>query len=106
MLSTCKRFIQKTKSFFVVFVLSFVLFGVLMAQSRTENVSDTKNKVSMIAQQKASIAQDEPTLVYLGQASIRIISENGKVIYIDPYAGADKQYVPVADVILVTHTLT
>ena len=39
--------------------------------------------------------------VYQGQASIRIVTDEGKVIYIDPYAGDD--YELSADLILVTH---
>jgi L-ascorbate metabolism protein UlaG (beta-lactamase superfamily) len=42
-----------------------------------------------------------PTLLYMGQASIRIVTAEGKVIYIDPYAG--NQYDLPADLILVTH---
>lgn len=40
-------------------------------------------------------------LLYMGQASIRIVTEQGKVIYIDPYAG--ESYSLPADLILVTH---
>ncbi len=42
-----------------------------------------------------------PTLIYMGQASIRIVTAEGKVIYIDPYAG--DQYDLPADLSLVTH---
>ena len=42
-----------------------------------------------------------PTLLYMGQASIRIVTAESKVIYIDPYAG-DRYDLP-ADLILVTH---
>ena len=41
-------------------------------------------------------------LLYMGQASIRIITAEGKVIYIDPYVG--NGYEPTADLILVTHS--
>lgn len=41
-------------------------------------------------------------LLYLGHASIRIITSEGKVIYIDPYMGDD--YSMSADLILVTHS--
>ena len=41
------------------------------------------------------------TLLYQGQASIRIVTDEGKVIYIDPYAG--NGYDMPADLILVTH---
>ena len=40
-------------------------------------------------------------LLYQGHASIRIVTAEGKVIYIDPYAG--KGYDRAADLILVTH---
>lgn len=44
---------------------------------------------------------DAPKLLYQGQASIRIVTPEGKVIYIDPYAG--DTYHLSADLILVTH---
>lgn len=40
-------------------------------------------------------------LTYMGQASLCIVTDNGKVIYIDPYSGDD--YSKPADLILVTH---
>ena len=40
-------------------------------------------------------------LLYMGQGSIRITTPEGKVIYVDPYAG--EGYQPAADLILVTH---
>lgn len=43
----------------------------------------------------------DPTLLYMGQASIRIVTPENKIIYIDPYAG-DSYDLP-ADLILVTH---
>ena len=42
-----------------------------------------------------------PVLLYMGQASMRIVTPENKVIYIDPYAG-DAYELP-ADLILVTH---
>ena len=42
------------------------------------------------------------TLLYQGQASIRIVTDEVKVIYIDPYSG-DSYELP-ADLILVTHS--
>ncbi len=41
-------------------------------------------------------------LLYMGHASIRIVTPEGKVIYIDPFAG--EGYEPAADLILVTHS--
>ncbi len=44
---------------------------------------------------------NDPKLLYMGHASIRIVTGEGKVIYIDPFAG-DAYDLP-ADLILVTH---
>lgn len=49
-----------------------------------------------------SAAEKKAELLYMGQASIRIVTVEGKVIYIDPYAG--DQYDLPADLILVTHS--
>lgn len=60
---------------------------------------ETGEKISEIQ------SQSEPrpaTLLYQGQASIRIVADEGKVIYIDPYAG--DSYELAADLILVTHS--
>ena len=50
-----------------------------------------------------SAKTDAPALLYMGQASIRIVTVEGKVIYIDPYAGSADHYGLAADLILVTH---
>lgn len=46
-------------------------------------------------------SEKSATLLYMGQASIRIVTTEKKVIYIDPYAG--DSYDLAADLILVTH---
>ena len=46
---------------------------------------------------------DPAVLRYMGQASIRVTTAEGKVIYIDPFSGTDEDYAPAADLILVTH---
>ena len=48
-----------------------------------------------------SSALAAPTLLYQGHGSLRIITEDNKVIYIDPYAG--EGYDLPADLILVSH---
>ena len=48
-------------------------------------------------------ADGEVRLLYMGQASIRIVTEEGRVIYIDPYAGQSDWYISSADLILITH---
>ena len=42
-------------------------------------------------------------LLYMGHASLRITTPEGKIIYIDPFAGKEKDYSPAADLILLTH---
>ncbi len=42
-------------------------------------------------------------LTFLGRASVRININDGRTIYIDPYAGAYKEYGEEADLVLVTH---
>ena len=49
-----------------------------------------------------SAEAEHARLLYMGQASIRIVTAENKVIYIDPYAG--DQYDLAADLILVTHS--
>ena len=55
-----------------------------------------------VSAQQESDMYDNARLLYMGQASIRITTREGKVIYIDPYAGDG--YEPAADLILVTHS--
>ncbi len=49
----------------------------------------------------SSVQGAAASLLYLGQGSLRITTPEGKVIYVDPYAGDD--YGLAADLILVTH---
>ena len=55
-----------------------------------------------VAGQQASDKDQRAKLLYMGQASIRITTREGKVIYIDPYVGTG--YEAAADLILVTHS--
>ena len=49
----------------------------------------------------SAVAEGESRLLYQGHGSLRIVTAEGKVIYIDPYAG-DGYDLP-ADLILITH---
>ena len=40
-------------------------------------------------QAPAPAARAKPSIMYQGQASVRIVTPEGKVIYVDPYAGED-----------------
>ena len=51
--------------------------------------ADTEEAM-VVTETEAKEEQSEPgpaALLYLGQASLRIVTDEGKVIYIDPYAG-------------------
>ena len=72
-------------------------------RSDGEMVKQTAEIPETDSSKNASSESDHPdaaTLLYMGQASIRIVTAEGKVIYIDPYAG---DYTMPADLILVTH---
>lgn len=65
----------------------------------------TQEVESLLQEETGEASQKEPRefaqLDYLGHASIRIITKEGIVIYVDPYSGED--YDKPADIILVTH---
>ena len=42
-------------------------------------------------------------LTYLGHASLKIVTREGKIIYVDPFAGEEVSYKSSANLILVTH---
>ncbi len=44
-----------------------------------------------------------PTLTYLGHATFRIKTNEGKIIYIDPFGGQPYMYNLPADLVLITH---
>ena len=52
--------------------------------------------------EKETVGSRKDKLLYMGQASIRITTAEGKLIYIAPYVGSG--YEPAADLILVTHS--
>ena len=55
------------------------------------------------AEQETQMDTNKAKLLYMGHASIRITTAEGKVIYIDPFAGDSEDYSPAADLILMTH---
>ena len=94
------------KVILVILLLSFVLF---LSSCNSEQKSNTIQSTTELPETSADTQQDttqnktiNAKLLYMGQASIRITTAEGKVIYIDPYAG--EGYEPAADLILVTHS--
>lgn len=66
------------------------------------DISLTRGDMAIMVCNSLGIEDTEQArLLYQGQGSIRIVSPEGKVIYIDPYAGTG--YDLPADLILVTH---
>lgn len=53
--------------------------------------------------QTSQTQTSQDILKYLGHASLRITTREGKIIFVDPYAGNDQDYEPAADLILITH---
>ena len=93
----------------IVAVLSLLLFA--SCQSGENNNSETNSTTQTQTQDEPDITKEiadlekdiesDTKLLYQGHGSFRIISKNGTVVYIDPYAG--EGYDVPADIILVTH---
>ena len=71
--------------------------------TQTTAVTET-TPTETVKQGDETMTENTPTakLLYMGHASLRLTTPEGKVIYIDPYAG--EGYTPTADLILVTHS--
>lgn len=97
----------------LIFVLLFAACSAPQAETSVSSayISSAENSPSPTSapatpapaeKEPASTPDPSPAaLLYQGQASLRIVTGEGKVIYIDPYAG-DSYDLP-ADLILVTH---
>ena len=71
------------------------------SSAKPKEESDRSQTTASSSQTGTSDGTQRGKLLYMGHASIRITTPEGKVIYIDPYAG--NGYEPTADLILVTH---
>ncbi len=71
--------------------------------TETTTVTETEEVTTEMTTEKVEYEKiyDHAKLLYMGHASIRITTVEGKVIYIDPYAG--EGYDVAADLILITH---
>ena len=82
-------------------ILSFSCLTACASCSKGEENNEAMNVSNLSSSETdTTTTADVPTLLYMGQASIRITTEEGRVIYIDPYAG--NGYDLAADLILVT----
>lgn len=106
---------KRTVGLFLIICMVFLLSA--CAENMNSQEAETGSSVSQTAAEAAenemsdSENSEEPDntaddvkakLLYMGQASIRITTIEGKVIYIDPYVGDG--YEPAADLVLVTHS--
>ena len=82
-------------------VLAVSLSGCAHAEAPAQTSSPTMVTVSENPSEQNPVP-GPATLLYQGQASIRVVTAEGNVIYIDPYAGDG--YDLAADLILVTHS--
>ena len=87
-------------------LIPFVLFSACgFPQAPSPAEIEPPAQVQPVQTEQAEAAETVPgpaELLYQGQASIRIVTDEGKVIYIDPYVG--EGYDLPADLILVTHS--
>ena len=88
----------------VLLILLFIFIAIILAlviyfiSNRNKNTSNNESRENI---NMSNNSQNQDILLYQGKASIRIITSDNKVIYIDPFMG-DGYDLP-ADLILVTH---
>ena len=83
----------------------FLVLGGCTAQTQAPEEAADNTELSTAPEEVEAMPEqiDPAVLRYMGQASIRVTTAEGKVIYIDPFSGTDEDYAPAADLILVTH---
>ena len=79
----------------------YILLLKLMVFVSCSACNETSPTISEVTESNEDVSEGNVELLYMGQASVRIITETGKVIYVDPFSGED--YSLPADLILVTH---
>lgn len=97
------------KNCLICIAICILMIGVMFtgcagnsADSGQEATQESQTEVTTEEQaSETEAASEDPVLLYMGHASIRIVTGEDKVIYIDPYAG--EGYDLPADLILVTH---
>lgn len=82
----------------ILLILCIVIL--LTACSNAVNNEDVKDEKEIQVQEETAV---EVTLTPLGRASVRLDLSDGRVIYMDPYAGSVEAYEKEADYVLVTH---
>ena len=105
-----EKSLRNSRWYCIIDLLSSILDAVNNYQKEGENLKKILClglSLSVLALGFASAFAEEPSssapkLLYQGHGSLRIVTSEGKVIYIDPYAG--EGYDLPADLILVSHS--
>ena len=100
---------KKIMTVFLALLLPLAACTGTSAQAEKNSVKAEQNQAqaSESVQEKTETEKEKTVknakakLLYMGHASLRITTAEGKVIYIDPFVGDG--YEPAADLILVTH---
>ena len=71
------------------------------ADAIADPAAEQGNEEQSLTEEKEESEMKDPVLLYMGHASLRIVTGEDKVIYIDPFAG--DAYDMTADMILQTH---
>ncbi len=71
------------------------------ADAIADPAAEQGNEEQSLTEEKEEYEMKDPVLLYMGHASLRIVTGEDKVIYIDPFAGSG--YDMTADLILQTH---
>lgn len=71
------------------------------ADAIADPAAEQGNEEQSLTEEKEEYEMKDPVLLYMGHASLRIVTGEDKVIYIDPFAGSG--YDMIADLILQTH---
>ena len=71
------------------------------ADAIADPAAEQENEEQSLTVEKEEYEMKDPVLLYMGHASLRIVTGEDKVIYIDPFAGS--AYDMTADLILQTH---
>ena len=87
------------KRYLLALISIIVLLFLTCCGKRVTN--DVKTNIIIDIETKGETDMDNVKLFYMGHASLRVVTEDGKVIYIDPFIDSD--YSMPADLILETH---
>ncbi|MBJ2355044.1 MBL fold metallo-hydrolase, partial [Sphaerochaeta sp. S2] len=83
--------------------LGIVILMVLLMLSCTNQLEAVVENETLLEEVDSEVEGLSVDLTYLGRASVRIDISDGRVLYIDPYAGSYVNYEEAADLVLVSH---